>query len=235
MSECIAQLEQKNMNIISVEIGRVVQLFAPDEMKPKHGSYRPDVVAAIANRYGFLQTPAINVSGSNENNTTFSEGQFLRRGEKINIKDLTIYTDGVAIEANSTDTAEIVMEDFVEWTKEEFSVSEPKTKIPRSFISGLVVDFDAPIDPIFSTIRDLQKILSAQYEAIYGASINLGISKVSLGTDALVPKGMLNSEFTIERRSGEKYSLNRYFSGAPLPTNIHIEILETFELLARKV
>jgi hypothetical protein len=37
------------------------------------------------------------------------------------------------------------------------------------------------------------------------------------------------ADFVLERRSGEPYSLNRYFTSAPMTTSAHIRLLEAIE------
>ena len=221
------------MRIINVDTARVIQLFSKDEINPKNGAYRPDVINAIAERYRFVQTPPVIIAQApNSTNTKFSEGQFIEKKKKINIANLTIYVDGIAVETTDTDSADIVMDDFIAWAKKEFGINEPTTKIARSYISGIVVDFDASIDSVFSIISEMGKIVSDQYKKTYGESVNLGLSRIGLGSDEQPPPGMLNSDFLIERRIGNKFSINRYFAGAPLPTDVHINLLEQFERLA---
>jgi hypothetical protein len=44
-----------------------------------------------------------------------------------------------------------------------------------------------------------------------------------------IPRKPLHAPFTIQRRAETAFAENKYFSEAPLPTNEHVALLETFE------
>jgi hypothetical protein len=47
------------MQLISTELGKVVQLFVPDEIRPLSGLNIPDFIRLIQERYGFAKVPEL--------------------------------------------------------------------------------------------------------------------------------------------------------------------------------
>ena len=54
------------------------------------------------------------------------------------------------------------------------------------------------------------------------------LAVLSIDYDQLTRKHPLG-RFSIQRRDNTPFSENKYFSDAPLPTDVHIQLLEQFE------
>jgi hypothetical protein len=61
-----------------------------------------------------------------------------------------------------------------------------------------------------------------------GENLKYDLSILSVDYDQLTRKHPLG-RFSIQRRDNTPFSENKYFSDAPLPTDIHIRPLEQFE------
>jgi hypothetical protein len=61
-----------------------------------------------------------------------------------------------------------------------------------------------------------------------GENLTYEPTVISIDYDALTGKHPLGP-FSIQRRENTPFSEGKYFSSAPLPTDIHIKLLEKFE------
>jgi len=61
-----------------------------------------------------------------------------------------------------------------------------------------------------------------------GENLKYELASFSISYDLLTRKHALGS-FSIQRRDNTPFSENKYFSDAPLPTDLHIKLLEQFE------
>ena len=218
------------MKLVNIELARAVQLFPREEIYPKNGAYRPDVIQLTTERYGFVYPPNIHDSG--EDNTRFREGIFDDGHRKIKIAELVVYTDGVAVEAPDSESADMVLDDLIKWAKETFDIPDAITQIPRTFVSGIIVDFDGPINRVLSIFREIKLILEAEYKTVYERELNLDLCRIAFSTDQKDIPGLLNPEFQIERRVDHTYSANRYYCTGPIPTRALISTIEKLEKLA---
>ena len=218
------------MKVISVDIARVVQLFNADEIKPKKGVYLPEFIRAVTEKYGFINWPDVIQRPTQD--LKFAGGRLTLENRNINILDLTMYNDGVSLDSSHTDDANHALDNFIEWIQEQYLIEKQITIFPRSYISGLVVQFDGTIDGILSVFKLLQKESSKLLKDVYGADVQINLSRISLRVEQKPTPAIIQEEITIERRVGVPHVANRYYSGAPLPNDIHIQLLEKFERAA---
>jgi len=61
-----------------------------------------------------------------------------------------------------------------------------------------------------------------------GENLKYDLSILSIDYDQLTRKHPLG-RFSIQRRDNTPFSENKYFSDAPLPTDVHLRLLEQFE------
>ena len=220
------------MNLVSIELARVLQLFNADEIKPRKGFYPPEFRRMVGERYRFATLP--DIEKKIEGGLKFGFGQFVTGERTINIADLTVYNDGVAVEATNSDDADIVLTEFIEWIKENLGINEPTTIIPRSYISGVVVDFDAPIDHAWSLFQAFAEIATDIYGAVYNVTPKFALSRIGLtATDRGTP-AIINPELIIERRGNISLpsKTNRHYCSAALPSDFLIELMSRFEKIA---
>jgi hypothetical protein len=221
------------VNIITYEVGRVTLLFPLEETIPLGGVNEKEIVEKIISRYNFASRAdhLITKEDKDKSGLRFLNGILLREdGEKINIVDFAIYTDGIVINAKSTDNAVHFLEDVLKWMREENSFREFITPPKRRFLSQIVVEFDRPMAGIISLYHDINGMLSHALEEIYEEKISYGLGKLEFEFDKTSRNAsMIVPKFYIERRFGVSYERERYYCGAPFKTQTHIEILQEIE------
>jgi hypothetical protein len=222
------------MKLISTEHGQSFQQFVMEEIRPASGLYLPDLVRGIAERYAFSVVPT-NYEILMKEGAKYKGGRLVTEGRTIEIKDLGFFNDGALAIAWNTQDSELVLNDVIMWATQNFSFREPLTKLPRRFTSSVVVEFGAELDRAMAAFDELKEDFSSATGINYGLNVDIETSRVALSADPSKLPPLTTVEFTIERRAGQPFSENRYFSVATLPTTSHLSLLEAFErrLLAK--
>ncbi len=223
------------MKIVSIEIGRATQPVVPDEMKPLGGSYVPENIRLVADRYGFAAQPSYDdtLSGG----AKFGGGRLISAAKKINISELIIFSNAIQVSTNNTTDADYVLDDILAWAKSMLGYREPQTKLPRLYESHIIVDFERDVDRILIPFESLRVGFGGALTSTYGLQLPITLTSFGVGADPLqiaaqMPPpfpGVLKPEFGLVRRLNHPYTEKRFFSLAPLQTEAHIVLLQEFE------
>ena len=216
------------MNLISTEHGQSLQLFLAEEVRPLSGIYLPDLIRQISERYAFAIWPP-NYETVMKEGAKYKEGRLLTAERTIAIKDLGFFVDGVLAVAWNTDDSDIILNDLIVWATQKLGMREPRTKLPRKFVSSVVVEFDAELSRALRAFDELQEGFVSAIKQIYGMNPEINASRIALAGDPTKLPAGTTFEFMIERRAGRPFSETRYFSSATLPTTSHLDFLKTFE------
>ena len=216
------------MNLISTEHGQSLQLFVAEEVRPPSGLYLPDLMRMISERYAFAVFPT-NYETIIKEGAKYKEGRFVTEGRTIAIKELGFFVDGVLAVTWNTDDAELVLNDLTVCAAQNFGFREPRTNLPRKFVSSVVVEFDVELGRALTAFDELQETFASAIRQRYGMEPEISASRIALSADPTKLPPQTTFEFTIERRAGRPFSENRYFSSATLPTASHLDLLGAFE------
>ena len=223
------------MKIISIEVGRSTQLLIPDEVRPLANTYFPEMVGLLTERYGFSVQPSY--SEAIAAGAKFVGGRLIGANEKINIIDLTVFSNGIQVSAANTSDSDHILEDIILWAENTLGYRPLQTLIPRLHESHIVVDFDNRADALIGIVEKLKSGFEKALAGAYGLQAPISLSGFSIGADPLQTNaqlpffaGALRPEFGIVRRFNYPYSQNRFFSSAPLRTEAHIALLEELEI-----
>jgi hypothetical protein len=214
------------VNLISAEHGQSLQLFVAEEVRPPSGLYLPDLIRGISERYAFALWPT-NYETIMKEGAKYKEGRFVTEGRTIAIKDLGFFVDGVLAVAWNTDDSDLILNDLIVWAAQNFGFREPRTKLPRRFVSSVIIEFDAELGKALRAFDELQEGFASAIKETYGMDPEINASRIVLSADPT--KLPTTFEFNIERRVGRPFSENRYFSSATLPITSHLDLLRVFE------
>jgi hypothetical protein len=216
------------VKVISSMHGRVMQIYVADEVRGPQDFYWPQVVQLINERYGFLKHSDLATAAAS--GIKFEAGRFLTaQGAQISIQNLDIYNDGIVVICRDTSDAELVLEDATAWGFETFKLRHPKTVLPRTYTSWLVVDLDKPIANMLAKFSEVRRLIATSYEAAYGTALDFQMQRVAFNVDPKTVPQFTQTDFAIDRRGNTAYSLNRFFCTAPLKTEGHIALLQQIE------
>lgn len=220
------------MELISTESGRVASLFPAEETRSLSGGHAPSAIHMVQERYSFGYAPDLRRAWEDiqKDGLRFQLGKFMHGNKAINIKEFTVYNDGLVVTAFNTDDAEIFLKDILAWSKEVFGMRDPKTTVRTLYVSQLLVEFRSSLNPILDGFEVITGQLNKYLKASYGIEEPVQFSGLGLNYDrSEVPAWQNVAQFLLERRIGYPYSKNRYFTEAPLRTQEHLNLLQVIE------
>jgi hypothetical protein len=216
------------MNLVSYEFGQALQFIRMDEVRPFSGLYLPDVIRIVAERYRFITVPT-DIATANTTGVKFGTGVISLAGRQIAVTSLGIYNDGLLVETKNTDDADLVIDDLILWAVATFGFREPQKHTPRKHGSNLVVDFDASIDRFLSNFGLVAGLFESAVKAAQGIEIETHLTRLAIGADPQDGLPAKPTTFFIEVRLNTPFAEKRYFSGAPLTSDAHLELLAKIE------
>ena len=219
------------MKVVGHNLGRLIVLFPREEIRPVRGTSTAETFTAIRERYDFLRAPDLSkpISELDQQGYQFLDGKFADRNGNIVIEEFTIYNDGISVSSYVTDTAESFFLDFMAWAREEFQVRPFSHEPKRIYRSQLTVHFAKPLANILKGFDGFFNLLSAALETYTGTSSPVDLVRFGVGVDEAKSEGVGYAPFSVERRIQIPFEEEWYFSDAPLPSNVHVELLEELE------
>jgi hypothetical protein len=220
------------MKIIHVEIARATWLFPLQELNPTGRSFTQAFIE-LKDRYKFKKAPAHTLDFDAEaKGLIFDQGEFVNREGVPIIAKLSIFTDGIVSDTwSSTKDSEDLLEDVMKWVKAEHGFSLPSDRlVKRLYLSALNVTTEKGQIPGRSKLEELAEMVSLRLTETGRANKGYIVSGFSLSSaDWDQPGTPVQYRFEIKTAShpGE----NRYYASAPLPTDVHIALLEEQERL----
>jgi len=207
-------------------MSRVLAFVDTADLSPTSGIHGPEFVEEMVKQFGFQKFPQTLEEFDSSKGIEFLIGRIGRRA----ITKLVIWPNTLVIEgrSNTTECKEALRE-MLEWATERFKLSYTPKMIRRyAYVSDLTFSSSAPlldIFPLFSRIAD--KTGRALTE-IWEEPIKYDLLDLKIGHDPLARSWGI-APFQIARQSQHKFSEGKYFSEAPLPTDLHVELLEEYE------
>lgn len=214
------------MKVQAVLIARTLAFIDIQRLDPKGRIFFPELIKAITTEYSF-QKPPEKPEMDEKKGLEFRIG---RTGDQT-IDALKIFDGLVAVEthSNTTESAKIIQAVLL-WASKKFGLAYEAGMIRHwGFVNDLVFQTDFPLldaacNPLTNVGRKTGKALSD----IWKEPIEYQPIILSVGHDPMSRKNAI-APFTIQRRVETRFSENIYFSEAPLPTDVHIKLLEDFE------
>jgi hypothetical protein len=220
------------MKIIAFDSARFTVLFSLEEVSPLDGAGSIDNIDQVALRYKFSKRPDLTLPREELQKVglKFEHGVYLLNNRAADITAFTIFTDGVVIDASTTDDAEYFWDDICQWLLAERKFRDFVTPPRRRFVSQVIVEFDNPLSELIRQFGVIAQSLGDKLAEIYNKRVPMGLARIDLEFDNLAENSALVvPRFIIERRKNIAFSRERYFCVAPLRTNDHLHILEEIE------
>ncbi len=214
------------MELASVVLARAVAWVEPIDLNPRGALFYPDLTKALVARYSFQRFPQKLEDFDETKGVTFSVG---RLGDTV-IEQLVIYAYGILVDTRiSTQESKRLLEEAFEWGRKELGFSYKPDMVKRwQYASQVTFRSTAPMTGASSAVRNLAAAVAKSVADITGEDLKYDLAILGVDYDQLTRKHPLG-RFSIQRRDNTPFSENKYFSDAPLPTDIHIQLLEQFE------
>lgn len=214
------------MEISAIILARVLYFIESLELNPRGRLFYPDLVSALVEQCGFQKFPQSIQDFDETKGIEFASGKW---GNTV-IEAFKIYNTGLQVDTRaSTAESERILREALEWAISKLGVVyRPSMLSRKAYVSDLVFRTEVPI---LNGYSPLSKLCDRAHAALVEVSRdNVPWQPVMLTMQSEgVPRKPIHAPFTIQRRNEAFFSENKYFSEAPLPTDVHIRLLEQFE------
>lgn len=220
------------MKQISSLHGTVGIRYSSDESGTETGMLTRDFLAFIGTTWTFAVKPEPPQS-------LIAAGQFfifqagaITIGErKIPIVQLTHVSGGnLSVTAKDTDLAGLALDEIVKQIDKEFRTKIGPSERARFYQSSVVVEFDPPLEKLIGSLQEIQNLLHREIPRDHPFPIKrLAFGDSVPAAGPMNVDALLDTDFSIERRTGEPIKSNRYFCSGPAPTKRLWEILSLIE------
>jgi hypothetical protein len=204
---------------------RVIAFFEVVDLSPRNGLFFPEVTKELVQRFNFQKYPQALDDWQNANGAQFTAGKI----GPTTVDVMILFNNGIQIDTHAgTTESKRILEETLEWGKQRLGLSYSPDIIKRwAYVSNLTFYSDVPI---LSTppLSNLAQRTSSALSEIAGDSIVYEPINQTVGHNTLALK-YGRAGFTIQRRLDIPFKDNKYFSEAPLPTEIHQDLLAKFE------
>ena len=220
------------MQLSAVILARVLGYIETFDLSPRGTIFYPEVVPQIAERYRFQKFPTSIEEFDESKGIEFHEG---KAGNKV-IQKFTIFNTLLVVETrSSTDDSKQIMEEMLAWGADKLGLNYKPGMINRfAYVSDLSFYSDFPILGVSHAVTRLADKTSKALSEIWQEPIRYDPINVMVGHDPLSRKYGI-APFSISRRAEARFAENKYFSEAPLPTDMHLAMLEEFEADLKRI
>ena len=214
------------MQLAAVILARTLGYIETFDLNPRGKVFFPEIVPQIVDRYKFQKFPQTLEQFDESKGIEFHEG---KSGDTV-IQKFVIWNTLLVVEtrSNTTDSKKI-LEEMLTWGAETFGLNyHPGMLKHFGYVSDLTFHSDVPVLGISPALTRLAQKTSMAVSEIWQEPISYEPINLTVGHDPLARKYGI-AGFSITRRAEAKFSENKYFSEAPLPTDLHLSLLEEFE------
>jgi hypothetical protein len=216
------------MRLMSIHLARVLAFYELGELNLGGKLFLPDLVEALVKRYRFQANNSTDIEGMKQNGLVFEDGYWEGRSvKKLSFNPALVYLDGEV----STDDSKQILIGMLEWARDELGANYTHQLIRRwGFVSGVIFQTDFPLLLGQSKVlNSVGKKISSAVERNLRQKLDFQPSMLNVGHD---PQRMNSSvaSLTIQHRLNTLFEENIFFSEAPVPTDLHLEVLEEVEI-----
>jgi hypothetical protein len=216
------------MELLAVRTARLIAYLKSEELNPSGRPFAHDFMKAFVERYSFIKQPttAEELLDIQNKGLIFEVGKW----NDVGITKLVLFDWGIVVETNaSTDACEAILQDMLNWGAKTFGLSNrPSLITQRNYVSELSFSSDISLAVVSPTLQSLAVKITALVSGYLGSSLPFETVGVSLAFDSSQSR-QLFTPFQIQRLADTAFSEKKYYSGAPLKTSDHINIIEYFE------
>jgi hypothetical protein len=218
------------MELSAVLLARAIAFLDINELNPRGAVFFPKIIPAIVERFSFQVFPSKPEDFDESKGVKFTMGYF----DGHSIDELTVFNDGIVLSMRSSTThAKAVITDTLIWLAENHGITYNERTISRwNYVSNLAFSSEVDLDFINPAFAALVARVGIEMKGDVRVTGDFHVASISFDVDRTSGVKQL-APFKIERRSKIAFSEGKYFSAAPLQTDVHISLLEQFEAAIR--
>ena len=214
------------MEISAIILARVLGFIETADLNPQGRVFFPKLVHGLVERFQFQKYPQTLEEMDDDKGINFFEGTW----GGVSVDKVTIFRGAIAVDTSaSTDESGKILDVALTWAAENFGITYRTGMIKRwKYVSDLTFYSRAPLLGPSNALSNLKGSVSQAVSEIFGEPIQYEPSRLDLDFDKF-QRPLPTASFSIQRRGEIPFSDNKYFSEAPLPTDVHIRILKAYE------
>jgi len=214
------------VKLSAVVLARVLGYIEAIDLNPRGTIFYPEFTQEFVERYKFQKFPQKLEEFDESKGVEFHQGKI---GNLV-IQKFVIWNSILVVETRSnTADSKQILEEALLWGAGKFGLNYKPGMIKRfAYVSDLTFHSDVTLFNTNPAVTQLAAETSKAVSEIWQEPIKYEPMGVAVGHDPLSRKYGIAS-FSISYRGESKFSENKYFSEAPLPTDRHIALLEVFE------
>jgi hypothetical protein len=214
------------MKLSAVVLARALAFFDISDLNPRGRLFFPDLVPLIVERFRFSAYPQKPEDFDEKKGVVFSHGYISNNS----IDKLTVWNDGLGLDVrSSTDEAKVIIKDTFQWLSEKVGLNYNEDSIRRwGYLNSLTFHSDVDMLRLNPAVERLCKRISSHIEGPRNKKYIFHAANLAMTFDRYM-NPWTQAPFSIQRRGDVPYEDNKYFSEAPLPTDVHLELLQAFE------
>lgn len=214
------------MKISAIELSRVLAFVDLNDLTPFGSISLTKIAPRLVDRLEFSSFPKTIEQFDESKGIVFEDGLW----NGIPIQMMTIYNNGIMMDTRKgTDASLRVVKEFFDWAVIEFGLAVPEYGIQKTrFLSRFTFFSEALAALGGHPIQRLAESLSQRVGEITGQTRRYETIRIDLDFDRSELKVPI-APLTIQRRITSPFEQNKFFTEAPLPTDVHIALIEQFE------
>jgi hypothetical protein len=215
------------MQLSAVTLARYIGFVETFDLNPRGKVFFPEILKALVERCHFQKFPREYSELDEQKGVDFLDGKW---GE-VTVDKVTIYRDGILIDTRSTTAdSERILHEALSWAASEFGITyRPEMIKRRAYVSNLTFYSQTPLLTVLNpTLSRLSDRVGRAVSEIFRRDFEYETTGITVHYD-LSLRQIPVAAFTIQRRLQTPFSENKYFSEAPLPTDLHWTLLQEFE------
>jgi len=215
------------MKISAITGARIIALFELNDLYPYGGVSLARITPKVVERLDFKAFPVTKEQFDESKGVTFQDGLW----NGLPVEKLTIYNDGIVLDANQNTTTSLrILREVLGWAGEELGLSVSERMFGRlRYVSSFAFYSEVPNLLSSSPVKRLADKLSSRVNPILGKSRAYEPVRIDIEFDRSDDKANTTG-LSIQRRANATFEENKYYTQAPVPTDIHKELIEQFEM-----
>jgi hypothetical protein len=213
----------KNTGVLLARSLAYVELSLLD---PKARIFYPDLIREITKEFSFQKAPGP-AEWEEKKGLEFKLG----KTQDVILDGLKIFDTLVVVETHSnTSDSEKATHQIFNWAKDKFGlVYTPEMIRSWGYVSDVFFETDFPLlDAASKPLTALGTKVTDAMARIWREKLEYKPLILTVGHDPQLRKNGI-APFTIQLRAENHFSDNKWFSEAPLPTDLHFKLLQEFE------
>ena len=210
----------------SVLLARYLGFVETYDLSPDGRIFFPELAKGLVERYQFQKFPKEPSEFDEGKGIEFADG---RRGNDV-ISRVVIYNFAILVETRSnTNLSQEILEDALLWAKGEFGLTYEADMIKRcAYVSQLTFYSEATLNLLNPILTTLSQRITDAVSNFQRTQTDYQTTTFGIHHDHTTRKATM-AGFTVQPRAESPLDDHKYFSEAPLPTDMHWELLEDLE------